>query len=207
MKKILPILFTLSLLLVSCGLNTKMTGTWRAYPDKSTSFNKIAILALTKNLEARKLIEAQVEEKLLRYGINAVAGIEFLPPNATKDNISADVVREFLSLNNFDAVMLVSVLGKEDTRRYVPGAYMYTPVVNASFYDYYGQMNNYLYAPGYYTGSVYVFLETNLYQFPDGKLIWSGQSESSDISDLKRSSDIFSEVIVKDLMKNRVLAP
>lgn len=194
-------------IMTSCGYNTKMTGTWREYPDKSVSYNNIAVLALTKNLEARKLIEDLVDQKLNNYGINAMAGLLFLPPNATKDNISPDVVKELLTLNGFDAVMTISVLGKEDTRRYVPGSYLYSPINNASFYDYYGQMSNYLYAPGYYTGSVYVFLETNLFEYPGGKMIWSGQSETSNITDLRKSADIFSDIIVKELLKNKVIEP
>jgi hypothetical protein len=52
-----------------------------------------------------------------------------------------------------------------------------------------------------------VFVETNLYSFPDETLIWSGQSKTSDISDLERSADIFSDVIVKELIKSQVIIP
>lgn len=202
-----PLSIILLFICISCGYSTRMTGTWRAYPEKSLEFNKIAVLGLTKSLEARKLIEDNIEQKLLSHGINAESGLLIFPPNATRENTEPEVAKKLLTLNGFDAVITVSVLGIEDTRHYVPGSYLYTPVNTTSFYDYYGQMFNYMYSPGYYSGSVNVFLETNLYTYPEGKLVWSGQSTTTDISDLKRSADIFSTVLVKELVKTKVIVP
>jgi len=207
MKSLRILNAVLLVLMISCGYTTSMTGTWRADPDKSHSFNNIAVLGLTKNLDARKEIEDQVEKKLIQEGFKAVAGLVFLPPNATKDNISPEVVREFLSLNGIDAVITVGLLGKEDTRRYVPGSYMYTPGYGTSFNDYYGQMYNYAYSPGYTTGSVYFFLETNIFTYPEGRLIWSGQSETYDVNDLHKSADMFSQVLVKEIVLSKVIIP
>jgi hypothetical protein len=184
-----------------------MTATWSAYPDKSATFSKIAILGLTKNLEARTLIEDFIERKLNRSGFNAVAGLDFLLPNTTKENADIEIIRRLITINEFDAVLVVSVMGINDTRRYVPGSYLYSPIHTTSFYDYYGQMSNYLYSPGYYTGSMNVFVETNLYSFPDETLIWSGQSKTSDISNLEKSADIFSDIIVKELVMSKVITP
>jgi hypothetical protein len=184
-----------------------MSATWRAYPDKSVSFNKIAVLALTKNLDARTMLEDDIERKLIDNGIPAIAGLDFLLPNMTKENADPEIVRRLLDVNNFDAVLVVSVMGINDNRRYVSGSYMYAPIHTASFFDYYGQMSNYLYSPGYYTGSVNVFVETNLYSYPEEKLIWSGQSKTTDISDLPRTTDTFSDVVVKELMKSTVISP
>ena len=184
-----------------------MTATWSAYPDQSVSFNKIAVLGLTKNLEARTLIEDFIERKLVSLGYNAVAGLDFLLPNTTGENADIEIIRRLLTVNKFDAVLVVSLMGVNDTRRYVPGSYLYSPIHTTSFYDYYGQMSNYLYSPGYYTGSINVFVETNLYNYPEETLIWSGQSKTSDISNLEKSADIFSDVIVKELARSEVIKP
>jgi hypothetical protein len=184
-----------------------MSATWRAHPDTGVSFNKIAILGLTKNLEARTLIEDYIERKLISNNINAVAGLDFLLPNMTKENADPEIVRRLLDVNGFDAVLVVSVMGIDDTRRYVQGSYMYSPVHTASFFDYYGQMSNYLYSPGYYTGSVNAFIETNLFSYPEEDLVWSGQSKSTDISDLQKSADIFSDVVVKELISSGTIVP
>lgn len=207
MKPVRIINALLLLALISCGYTTSMTGTWKASPDKTYTFASIAVISGAHNLEARKMIEEQVEQKLIREGFNAEAGIMFLPPNATKDNISPEIVKEFLSLNGFDAVIVIRLLSKEDTRRYVPGSYTYAPVYGTSFYDYYGQMYNYAYTSGYMTGSVYFFLETNLFTYPEGDLIWSGQSETYDVTDLRKSADIFSEVLVSEMVKSGVMTP
>jgi hypothetical protein len=159
------------------------------------------------NADARKIVEAQVEQKLIAAGIKAVAALEFLPPNATKDNIPPEVVKQMLLVEGFDAVITIGLLGKEDTRRYVPGSYTYAPAYGYSFNDYYGQMNSYVYSTGYTTGSVYYFLETNLFKYPGGELVWCGQSESYDITDLEKSADMFSDVLVKEIIESKVLVP
>jgi hypothetical protein len=68
-------------------------------------------------------------------------------------------------------------------------------------------MSNYLYSPGYYTGSISVFVETNLYNYPGEDLVWSGQSKTTDISDLERSAREFSDVVVDELIRSKVISP
>jgi hypothetical protein len=191
---------------MSCGPTTKMTATWRA-SDDGQSFKNIAVIAIAKNLEARKTVEAMVEDKLIKAGIRATAGLTFLPPNATKDNIPVDVVKQFLLVEGFDAVITISLLGKEDTRRYVSGSYAYAPAYAYSFNDYYGGMYSYIYSPGYYAGSLDIFLETNLFTWPEGELVWSGQSETYDVTNLERSADTFSDILVKEIVESKVIVP
>jgi len=193
-------------ILAACGSTTKMTATWRA-SDQGASFKKIAVIGIAKNADARKIVEGLVEQKLIAAGIKAVAALEFLPPNATKDNIPPEVVKQLLLVEGFDAVLTISLLGKEDTRRYVPGSVVYAPYYGTSFYDYYGQMNNYMYSTGYTTGSVYFFLESNIFKYPGGELVWSGQSESYDVTDLENSAEMFSSVLVKEIIGSKVLVP
>ena len=204
-SKILTFTILLSIFM-SCCQTTKMTATWKA-SDESQSFKNIAVIAIAKNLEARKTVEAMVEEKLIKAGIRATAGLTFLPPNATKDNIPADVVKQFLLVEGFDAVLTISLLGKDDTRRYVSGSYGYVPSYGYSFNDYYGGMYSYMYSPGYYAGSLDVFLETNLVTYPAGELVWCGQSETYDVTNIERSADMFSDVLVREIVESKIIVP
>jgi hypothetical protein len=87
----------------------------------------------------------------------------------------------------------------------VSGSYYYVPWTQAQFGDYYGQMSNYLYAPGYQKISTTFFLESNLYSYPAGELLWSAQTVSTDVTDVKRGAQILAKVIVKQLFKDEVL--
>jgi hypothetical protein len=114
---------------------------------------------------------------------------------------------EIFKSEGVDAAFTMSVRHMEDTRRYVParGVY-YTPYYsNVSFYDYYGGFSNYYYTPGYYTGSVQVFLEANFFNLESGELIWSAQTKTVDVTDVKKMAVQFADVIVADFIRQNVV--
>jgi hypothetical protein len=130
-----------------------------------------------------------------------------LPPNAAIGNITKDIVMEIFKSEGVDAVFSMSVRHMEDTRRYVPaqGVY-YTPYYsNVSFYDYYGGFSNYYYTPGYYAGSVQIFLEANFFNLESGELIWSAQTKTVDVSDVRKMAVQFADVIVADFIRQNVV--
>lgn len=206
MKKTLQGLLILLLIVTSgCSTTTKLTGTWKPEESKPVTLNKIAVIGIAKKPEIRKIAEDAIERKLIENQVNAIAALEFLPPGASKENISLEIVRGFLNSYSFDGVITISLLSINDDRRYVPGGYIYAPISVVPFYDYYGQMSNYLYSPAYYTGTVSMFLETNLYSYPDGTLLWSAQTESVDLYDKERVASSLAEVLVEALINDNVI--
>lgn len=197
----------LLVILTACGTSTRITGSWKADPDNPVPVKKLAVVGIAKLPERRKIVEADIEGRLIDKGFNAIAALEFLPPNASKDNISEEIFLEFLKSGNFDAVLTVSLMGVNDTRRYVPGKYYYYPTNTSPFYDYYAQMSNYIYSPGYVAGSVNIFLETNIFRLPGGELVWSAQTESSDVRDIPTASASLADAVVKQLMKDNAIVP
>jgi hypothetical protein len=192
-------------LLPGCGTTTKVTGTWKQYPDETFDFNKLAVVGITRQAEGRRVVEEEISDLLNGSGFRALGGLDFLPPNANEENLPLEVLIQFLDSEDVDGVLTVSVLRTKDTKQHVSGSYYYYPWSEAYFGDYYGQMKNYLYAPGYSTVSTTFFLETNLYSFPEGELLWSAQTASSDVTDIRTGAKSLSKTIVNQLIKEKVL--
>lgn len=196
-----------SMLITGCGTTTKLLGSWSKYPDKPTHFNNIAIIGVARNADIRKVVEDKMEMALRAQGIIANGALTFLPPDATKDNMERELVAAFLQSAKADAVMLISLLRREDQKETVSGGYYYNyPYSDVHFNDYYGQMRNYVYAPSYETTTTDLFLEVNIYSFPTGDLYWTAQTETADFSSVEITADQLSKVIVKELIDKNVLS-
>jgi len=194
-------------ILAACSSSTKLTATWKAEPAQSYQFKSIAIIGAANRPEVRKSIEDALESLLDAKGFNTTGALMFLPPNASKENISRDIVIQFIQAGQFDAVITIGLVRKEESTRYVPGQYYYTPYYNAPFYDYYGMSANYAYSPGYYEESVSFLLQTNLYNFPEGKILWSAQTTTSTLKELSQTAEALAITLAEELVNSKTIVP
>jgi hypothetical protein len=200
-------IIVISIYLSGCGSSTKVTGFWKEYPDKSFDFEKIGIIGISKNATVRKAVENHIDVLLTEQGFNTVGGFAFLPPQATEENLTIEVLLKLLETEKVDAVLTVSLLRTQDSKQYVSGSYYYYPWTEVPFNDYYGQMSNYLYSPGYTIESRSYFLESNLYTFPEGELIWSAQTKSTNVTELNEGAGEVARAIVRNLITSKTIMP
>jgi hypothetical protein len=166
------------------------------------------VLGIGQNSTNRRIFEDAVETKLENLGYPVVAALDYLPPTAAIGTITKEIVRDIFVSADVDAVFTMSLRHEEDTRHYVPGSTAYVPYYwNYGFYDYYGGYAGYYYSPGYYTGSVQVYLEANFFEFPSGDLLWSAQTKTTNVTNIQKMADQFSEVIVADFIRQDVVTP
>lgn len=192
--------------MISCSTSTKVVGTWKKSEEKTYDFSKIVILGIAHDAATRKVFEVAIEERMLADGYVAEGALDFLPPNANEDNISPELVTAFFTSAKVDAVMTISLLEVDDSRRYVPGTVFFLPYYNTyTFYDHYMEYYDFVYVPGFYTGELDVFLEANLFDFKTGDLIWSAQTETMDLNSISEIANSFSDVLVDDLLNSKVL--
>lgn len=203
--KILSLLAVI--ILAACSSSTRLTATWKAEPAQSYRFNSIAIIGVANRPEVRKTVEDALENLLDSKGFNTTGALMFLPPNASKENITKDIVIEFLLAGQFDAVITINLVRKEENSTYHPGQYYYTPYYNAPFYDYYGTMSNYTYSPGYYEESVNFLLQTNLYNLPEGKILWSAQTNTSPLRELSDTAEELATTLANELINSKTIVP
>jgi hypothetical protein len=194
-------------LLTTCGGTTKVTGSWAKPGNEPTNYKKVVVLGIGANSVNRRIFEDQVETRLEAKGYPVIAALDLLPPNAAIGTITREIVFSIFESADIDAVFTMSLRHQEDTRRYVPaqGTY-YTPYYSTmGFYDYYSGFGTYYYSPGYYTGSVQVFLEANFFDLETNELIWSAQTKSTDVASIETMAVQFADAIVADFISKNVL--
>ena len=191
---------------MSCNTSTQVIGTWKKSEEQAYKFNKIVILGIAHDAPTRKIFEQAVEERMLLDGFAAEGALDFLPPKANEDNISPEIVMDIFKSVKADAVLTISLLEMDDTRRYVPGSFYFVPYYwDYTFYDHYYDYYEYVYMPGFYTGELDVFLEANLFDFETGVLLWSAQTETMDLNSVSEIANSYADVMVDDLLKSKVL--
>jgi hypothetical protein len=194
-------------LLWACSGGTKITDSWSKQSITPVKFKKMCVVAAGRVAENRKLMELALEEKLIAKGVNAIGALEFLPPNATKDNISEEVFYRLLDVEKFDAVMIISILAKdrEVSSTVSVAAAGWVPQYNVPFTDYYGRMAAYAYAPVQVTTTNIFYLECALYSYPEGNMVWAAQSKTVPLYNLEQTVHQYADQILKDMMKRKVL--
>lgn len=193
------------LLLGACGTTVHMTGTWKAPEAPVGGYHNMLVVSLSANAAARQMVEDRMVESLQKRGIVAGRGQDLFPP---KFNPESDpdktAATDKIKAAGYTAVLTVSLVNKESQSRYVPGTMSYAPYPAfgwyGRFWGYYGYMYGSVYSPGYYTTDKTYFLESNLYDLSqDGKLVWSGQSETYNPNSLESFAKAFAAKVTTAL--------
>jgi hypothetical protein len=224
------------IILVSCGASTQLTSSWSNKKVESKHYNKLGVIAIFPNESNRYLTERALASDFKAQNINAVPTYEIFPfagkagqvmaksenPEALKERIK-NKVKE----NNFDAIMIITVLDSKKEKRFVhddnsydmmggtgyygtprvvPGAAA-MPFTYGAYYNYYSYNMANAYTSGYYVEDVTFFLECNLYDVANEELIWSGRTKSMNIKSAEEEAPKFADMVVKDIMSKKILIP
>ena len=193
----------LSSIVWGCGPTQKITGSW-ASPDATVNgpYDKVFVVVLSPNSTANYDIEAQMANTLISRGFKVLRSTDIFPP---KFSITQDLTREKLteaiSKRGCDAVLMLSLLDSKEVESYNPGT-VYAPVNYGYYGSYYGYYNHYypqVYSPGYYSVDKTYYLETNLYDLADDKLLWSVQSEAKNPKDLHSWFKAYANMLISHL--------
>ncbi|MCB0495349.1 MAG: hypothetical protein KDC79_04395 [Cyclobacteriaceae bacterium] len=207
MKKIAAV-FILSALILSGCTGTRFSATWKDPNYTGKSYEKLLVWALSDNVAARATVEDETTYFLKLKGINAVSGADILPADRSAIPKDQEVVKKKLVDAGYEAVLTVGLIDVKEETHYVQGNY--TPAAfgyYGSFYGYYPYMYGSVYQQGYYASSTNVYLETNLWDVNTGKLVWSGQSKSSDVSSVDKLANSYARAVVSELISKGLLLP
>lgn len=206
MKTFLKI--TILVLIASGCTSTRVTTSWKAPDVPPKNFQKIMIVGLIR--DADRSIQENMENHfvgdLKAMGIEGISSLQAFGPKAM-ENLSEEEAVAKMKTSGADAVITIVLLDKQKERQYYPGNFYYSPYgyYHNRFWGYRTVLYRRIYEPGYYVTDTRYFWESNLYDMETQKLIYSAQTQSFDPSSSATLGHQYSELIVKDMVKNGVL--
>ena len=219
MKKSLFALFCLCL--ASCGSNTSIVSSWRD-PNATLAkenFQKVLVVALVKDESTRRATEnriASINPKVLNPSYNYL--------NQQNLNLTQEEKISVIHSEGFDGVITLRFIRADKETEYVPGTANYYGGMGypgmgygyvggygvgygAGFGGWYGAYAPAYYTPGYYQENTYYYIETNIFDLKNNKLVWSATTKSLDVSDVNTTVDEIMEACVQQMRADGYMAP
>jgi hypothetical protein len=183
---------------------------WSKKGFEGKNMKKIAVIVVSKDAAARSTIENRIVNDLKDNGVDAISGLSFLPPNASKSDWETKRIAEKLKELGADGAISVSLISSNDKTEYVSGqSYIYP-----NGYYRYGRYvyRNYgnVYSPGYYEKQTEYLIESRLYDVTitsdkEKALLWMGQSSLVSPSSLKDAARSYGDNLIAYLIKNELI--
>jgi hypothetical protein len=211
--KLLILIALIGIFFTSCGPGTRMTATWKN-PEYSRTEKpkKLFIAVLTQKLEVRQMMENQLGDAAMARGLKILKSYERFPPSTVlNQNISnADAIKSIQEAG-CDAILLVTMLDKQEKTRYVEGSTYVYPGTTYGWYNtydaYYGHYQEVVTTPGYYTTDTEYYLETSLFDAKTNQLVWTGQSVTYSPPSVNKFVSEFKMVLLNQLKKDGITQP
>ena len=192
----------LSMLLGACS-TSRLVSSW-SEPNNQEKLSKVLVLGMAKNESVKRVYETTMVKALRDAGADAQEAGTMIPAG-TEENREA--IEAAIADKGFDSVLVTRMVSKREETYFVPDRpYSVPQPYYNGFYDYYMRTYPTVYSPGYLVNDTIVSLETNIYQVKDAKLIWAVVSESLNPSDINKEVESLSELFIKQLKKDGLLA-
>lgn len=209
------ILLLLSISLQQCAPSFT---SWQSPSFQEHEFKKIVIIGMFQRLNTRSAFEEEIVKELERQGHVAVHGMSIMPPSYQPS--SQEDLERILLKENFDLVLMASVVDRERETSYHQGTSYYGAYGGYGMYNYYNYNYGYnMYYggygsgwsdPGYYSTSIVDLVETKAFDIsgktkPEDATIWVGQSKITESSNMSKSARIYAKQLVNDLKKRNII--
>jgi len=198
----------LLLAIVSAGcMSTKLVDVWQDDSYTGRPLGKVLVVAVTSEERSRRIFEDSFVREFRAQGVDAVAGYSVLSEAAA---LEKEAISRAIDGKDFDGVVISQHAGSEEETVYYPGRTR-TESWGAGDRRGYGY-DGYFHRtwetvsdPGYTAEYTTVFIETNVYETTDQKLIWSGRSETYDPASTVAIIDALSKEVITSMKKGGLL--
>jgi hypothetical protein len=191
----------LAMLLPACT-STRLADVWRDRSWTGGPLRHVALFALDRDVTARRIFEDRFADRLTVRGVCPERSYLLLPGD---EKPTEQQVRAAVERSGADGALLTNLVGVS-RRASISSAYVAPYVRYGPFFpDFYGTWGV-VYAPGYLDTETVVRLSTRLYAADgDGRLLWSGDSETLNPGSMRDlAGDVIGRV-VEALVKVRLL--
>ncbi len=208
MKKTISILIV-SLLFISCS-STRLLDQWKDPNTIDYKTNKVLVIGITKNEDARRLFENDLTSKLVSKGVNAVKSIDFFGESFTsskKTEEDLNIIENKLIESDFDAILISKVINSEDKVTFVKAFRNFNDDFKNFKEDYYQNQDIY-YSNEYYEETKIYHAETALYCICTGKereLLWRASIDITNPYKAESTIKDYVNLILKELKNQKLL--
>jgi hypothetical protein len=195
---------TLAALALAACASTSFNTTWKAPDAEPLTFqegDKILAMVVSPNEATRRGAEAALTAELTKQGLEGVPAYTIIPNDVVQDK---DKARELVEASGVKGVVAMRVTGQE---KEVSGSGpMYTGPAYGGFWGgYYGMGWGAAYSPGYLRTDTIVSVETLVYDLGQNKLVWAGQSETTNPSKAESFIRELVDESVKEMTKQGLI--
>lgn len=200
----LAVLCLVSTALSSCA-SSGLVNMWRDPSFQASPMRNMLVIAAKKNPVHRRMWEDGFTAELGKHGIAATPSYRLFPDALPDTQAVVAAVRD----SSYDGVLVTTKLPTERNVRYVPGYSTVEPVLRprgwrGAYYTYYQRV----YYPGYVETETIIRYQTDVWTTEgDGRLIWSGTTESIDPGSSRAINREITKLIVPELQRQGILPP
>lgn len=191
-RYILILLSTLFLILYSCSTATEISS-WRDNSPDDSTFQKIFVMVLIRDLEYRIILENRIASELNKAGVIAVQSLKKLSP---VERYGKDDFDTLLQKNNFDGFLMIKYEGSIEEKKNKEGI---------TYYKYYRKFSRPIRRKGYIESHKIVIFESVLFSVLNEKSIWAATTKTLDSSGPEDLAQSFCEAIIKEFKTCRLI--
>lgn len=202
-KNIFFYLLICSIFFSSCSAN-RLLSSWTEDTQDHYNLGKVLVVGVAIDETKRRIYEDTFVSSLTELDVLAVPSY-----TVCKQAIepSTEGLKEVVEKTGADAVLITHLVGKNE-ESYSPPTQQSSSVASHfshGLYRYYPAIYRSVYAPGNYSVTTKVILETNLYDVQTEKLIWSARSESIDPVMTRKYYQKLINLFLDDLIKQKII--
>jgi len=192
---------------VACG-STTYNSSWKAPDAQPINFagEKVLALVVSPNESNRRAAEETLARELTALGVQGVAGYTVLPSEVVKADDRAKG-REMVEKAGIAGIVAMRVVGKDKEVTSSPGMWYTRPYYGSFWGGYYGYGWGAVYEPGYIRTDTIVSVETLVYDLKQNKLVWAGQSDTTNPSNADKFVRELVGEAAKEMKKQGLIRP
>jgi hypothetical protein len=192
--------------LVAAGCaTTAFKSTWKA-PDAqplALAGKKVGAMVIHNNEGTRRAAEDALAREITARGAQGQPTYPLLSNTAAKDQATAKAAIEKAG---FDGLVVMRPVGREKEVTYTPGVWTGQPMYGSFWGGYYGYGWGAAYSPGYLQTDTIVSVETLIYSTDQDKLIWAGESTTTNPTKVDSFVRELSGKVATELRREGLLA-
>ncbi|MFL1012182.1 hypothetical protein [Flavisericum labens] len=204
--------FIIVIIFLSGCSTTELVENWKNPDIDSYSPNKVLLVGMTSNSNARKQFENYLKTEFTERGIESVTSLEFFDDSfSTKEKTEENLkkLENKLLSNGFDTILFTKVIGVEDVIAYKENYDGYDETYKRFSEDYLKYQDAY-YNPDYYNEYTVYHAETSMYCIcptKDRELIWKGYIDIVDPKSINETINNYVNLVMAVLEDQQLISP